>query len=73
MRLPETNAQSAATRAATRKIGLRIAALTGVVLTAGAIAAAPSIAAELSTDAVLDSVVATDGGGTGSTCCRPEN
>ncbi|GAB2838429.1 hypothetical protein [Lentzea nigeriaca] len=73
MRVPESNVQSAATRAATRKIGLRIAALTGVVLTAGAIATAPSVARELNTDVVLDSVVAGDGSGTGSTCCTPEN
>lgn len=34
MRLPETHDQSASVRATTRKIGLRIAALTGVVLSA---------------------------------------
>ena len=73
MRLPETHDQSASARAATRKIGLRIAALTGVVLSAGAIAAAPSIAAPTNADVVLDSVVSVNGGGNGSTCCRPEN
>ncbi|MFS8097139.1 hypothetical protein LFM09_08355 [Lentzea alba] len=66
MRLPETNDKSAA--ATTKKIGLRIAALTGVVLSASAIAAAPAIAAP-SVDVALDSVVT---GTPGSTCCRPD-
>jgi hypothetical protein len=73
MRLPETHDQSASVRATTRKIGLRIAALTGVVLSAGVIAAGPSAAAATSADVVLDSVVSANGGGNGSTCCRPEN
>jgi hypothetical protein len=68
MRLPETHDQSASVRATTRKIGLRIAALTGVVLSAGAIAAAPAIGAPDNIDVVIDSVVA-GGPGSGSTCC----
>jgi hypothetical protein len=71
MRLPETNDQSASVRATTRKIGLRIAALTGVVLSAGVIAAAPAIGTTGNADVVLDSVVSVTGGGNGSTCCRP--
>ncbi|MFD4669739.1 hypothetical protein ACFWNN_08390 [Lentzea sp. NPDC058450] len=74
MRLPETHDQSASVRATTKKIGMRIAALTGVVLSAGVIAAAPSVsAAPANADVVLDSVVSVTGGGNGSTCCRPEN
>ena len=73
MRLPETHDQSASVRATTRKIGLRIAALTGVVLSAGVIAAGPSAAAPTNADVVLDSVISVNGGGNGSTCCRPEN
>ena len=73
MRLPETHDQSASVRATTKKIGMRIAALTGVVLSAGVIAAAPSVAAPTNADVVLDSVVSVTGGGNGSTCCRPEN
>jgi len=64
MRMSETNA-------ATKKIGLRIAALTGVVLSASVLAAAPATSAEIGV--VLDSVVSVNGGGNGSTCCRPEN
>ncbi|MEV6236061.1 hypothetical protein [Lentzea sp. NPDC051838] len=73
MRLPETNDQSASVRATTKKIGLRIAALTGVVLSASAIAAAPAVSTAANADVVLDSVVSVNGGGSGSTCCRPEN
>ena len=73
MRHSETHDQSASVRATTRKIGLRIAALTGVVLSAGVIVAGPSAAAPTSADVVLDSVVSVNGGGNGSTCCRPEN
>lgn len=73
MRLPETNHQSASVRATTKKIGLRIAALTGVVLSASAIAAAPAVGTAANADVVLDSVVSVNGGGNGSTCCRPEN
>jgi hypothetical protein len=73
MRQPETHDQSASVLATTRKIGLRIAALTGVVLSASVIAAGPSVAAPASADVVLDSVVSSNGGGNGSTCCRPQN
>lgn len=70
MRLSENNASVRSTR----KIGLRIAALTGAVLSAGAIAAAPAAVAVDNTDVVLDSIVTVNGGpGNGSTCCRPEN
>ncbi len=63
MRMSETNA-------ATKKIGLRIAALTGAVLSASVLAAAPATSADI--DVVLDSVVSVHGGGgNGSTCCRP--
>lgn len=71
MRFSETHDQSASVRATTRKIGLRIAALTGVVLSASAIAAAPAVATAPNADVVLDSVVSVNGGGNGSTCCRP--
>lgn len=73
MRLSETHDQSASVRATTRKIGMRIAALTGVVLSASAIAAAPGIAAAGNGDVMLDSVVSVADGGIGSTCCRPPN
>ena len=73
MRLSENHDQSDSARA-TRKIGLRIAALTGVVLSASAIAAAPAVAnaaTAANADVVLDSVVSVNGGWPGSTCCRP--
>lgn len=72
MSVPETHDQSTSIRSTTRKIGLRIAALTGVVLSASAIAAAPAIGAPDNVDVVIDSVV-TGGPRNGSTCCgEPE-
>ena len=65
--------QPASTRRTARSVGLRLAALTGVVISAGAIATAvTSSNAAVSDDTQIDIVVA--GGSTppGSTCCDPQ-
>jgi hypothetical protein len=66
-------AQPASTRRTARSVGLRIAALAGVVISAGAIATGTTSGdADRQTDLRIDTVVA---GGTwpeGSTCCDPQ-
>jgi len=56
----------------TRAVGLRIAALTGIVISAGAIATATSGDAAVPADSQLDTIVSGSSWPPGSTCCDPE-
>ncbi|MGH3757454.1 hypothetical protein [Actinophytocola sp.] len=65
--------QKPASRRGVQAVGLRIAALTGVVLSAGAIAAAAGSDAGAPVDDPIDTVVSGTGWPLGSTCCPEES